>query len=71
MAGIRGLDLSGYQPYKKMGRSCRLKDIADFNIHWPKLKTAVHLEHADLIMRYMCTKDIDEVVEHFAGAARR
>ena len=62
MAGIKGLDLSGYQPYKKMGQSCRLKDIADFHIHWPKLKTAGHLEHADLVMRYAGTKDIDGVM---------
>ena len=33
------LDLSGYQPYKKMGQSYQLKDIAEFDINWPKMTT--------------------------------
>jgi hypothetical protein len=56
-------NLSEYQPYKKMGKSCQLKDIAEFHIHWPKLTTASNLTKNDLIMRYMCGHDIDEVVE--------
>ena len=63
MAEKNTLDLSEYQPYRKMGQSCQLRDIADFHIHWPELKTANNLTHADLIMRYMSAKDIDEVVE--------
>ena len=57
------LNLSEYQPYKTMGQSCQLKDIAEFRIHWPKLTTASNLTNNDLIMRYMCGNDIDEVVE--------
>ena len=56
-------NLSEYQPYKKMGQSCQLKDIAEFHIHWPKLTTASNLTNNDLMMRYMCGNDIDEVVE--------
>ena len=63
MAEKNTLDLSKFQPYKKMGQSCQLKDIAEFHIHWPKLKPASHLDNADLIMRYMGAKDIDEVAE--------
>ena len=56
-------NLSEYQPYKKMGQSCQLKDIAEFHIRWPRLKTANNLTNNDLIMRYMSGDDIDEVVE--------
>ncbi len=57
------LNLSEHQPYKKMGKSCQLKDIAEFHIHWPELTTASNLMNNDFIIRYMCGNDIDEVVE--------
>jgi hypothetical protein len=57
------LNLSGYQPYKKMGRSCQLKDITEFHINWPQLVTAETLVNRDFIMRYMRGNDIDRVVE--------
>jgi len=57
------LDLPEYQPYRKMGQSCELKDIAEFHIHWPKLTMASNLTSSDPIMRYMRGDDIDEVVE--------
>ena len=57
------VDLSGHKPYKLMGQSCRLKDISEFRVNWPKLVTADELAHANLLMRYMRRSDIDEVVE--------
>lgn len=57
------LDLSGYQPYKKMGQSCQLKDIAEFDINWPKMTATSNLGNDDIIMRYMGGNDVDEVVE--------
>ena len=57
------LNLSEYQPYKKIGQSCQLRDIAKFQINWPKLTTANNLKNNDLSMRYMCGNDIDEVVQ--------
>ena len=63
MAEKTTLNLSEYQPYKKMGQSCQLKNIADFQVNWPKLATANNLKKNDLLMRYMCENDIDEVVE--------
>jgi hypothetical protein len=47
MAEKTTLKLSEYQPYKKMGQSCQLKDIAEFHIHWPKLTTASNLAEID------------------------
>ena len=63
MTKINSINLSGYKPYKKMGQSCQLKDIAEFHIHWPKLKTAGSLANRNVIMHYMRGNDIDEVVE--------
>jgi len=63
MAEKTTLDLSEYQPYKKMGLSCQLKDIAEFHIHWPKLKPVSNLTNNDLIIRYIRYNDIDEVIE--------
>jgi hypothetical protein len=63
MAEKTSLNLSGYQPYKKMGQSCQLKDITEFHIHWPKLATAGNLTDNDLIMRYIRRNEVDEVVE--------
>jgi len=57
------INLSEYQPYKKMGQSCQLKDIADFQVNWPKLTLAKSLINSGLSMRYMCGNDINEVVE--------
>ncbi|MCP4665371.1 MAG: hypothetical protein GY849_03305 [Deltaproteobacteria bacterium] len=57
------LDLSEYQPYKTMGRSCRLKDIAEFHVHWPELVTSGNLTNSELMMRYLRGDDIDRVVE--------
>lgn len=57
------LNLSEYQPYKKMGQSCQLKDIAEFQVNWPKLTTADYLKNNDLMMRYIRENDVDEVVE--------
>ncbi len=63
MADKNILDLSDYQPYRKMGQSCQLKDIAEFHIHWPKLTTVNNLQNNELIMRYMRGNDIEAVVE--------
>ena len=63
MAEKTTLNLSEYQPYKTMGQSCQLKDIAEFQVNWPKLATADNLKKNDLQMRYICENDIDEVVE--------
>ena len=63
MADKITLNLSEYQPYKKMGQSCQLKDIAEFQVNWPKLSTVKNLKNTDLSMRYMCGNDIDEVVQ--------
>lgn len=57
------LNLSEYQPYKTMGKSCQLKDIMEFHINWPKLVTATNLKNSELTMRYMGGSDIDRVVE--------
>lgn len=57
------LNLSEYQPYKTMGRSCQLKDIMEYHIYWPELVTASTLTNSDLIMRYMSGNDINKVVE--------
>ena len=57
------LNLSEHRPYKKMGRSCQLKDIDEFRVNWPKLTTANNLKKDDLMMRYICENDVDEVVE--------
>ena len=57
------LNLPEYQPYKRMGQTCQLKDIMEFHINWPKLVTASTLTNRDLIMRYMRSDDIDRVVE--------
>jgi RimJ/RimL family protein N-acetyltransferase len=56
------LNFSEYRPYKEMGKSCQLKDMADFQIHWPELTAASRLTNRDLILRYMSGKDIDQVV---------
>ena len=37
------LNVSDLTPYKKMGASCQLKDIAEFRVLWPKLTTASNL----------------------------
>jgi hypothetical protein len=37
------LNVSGLTPYKKMGASCQLENIAEFQILWPKLTTASNL----------------------------
>ena len=63
MAEKTTLNLSEYQPYKKMGHSCQLKGIAEFQVNWPKLTTANSLKKNDLMMRYMCKNDTDEVVQ--------
>ena len=63
MAEKTTLNLSGYQPYKKMGQSCQLRDIAEFHNHWPKLSTAGNLTNSDLMMRYIRRNEVDEVVE--------
>ncbi|MBT7094460.1 MAG: hypothetical protein HN936_14530 [Bacteroidetes bacterium] len=57
------LNLSGYQPYKKMGQSCQLKDIREFHINWPELVTADILANKDFIMRYMRRDDVGRVIE--------
>ncbi len=57
------LDLSEYQPYKQIGQSCQLKDIAEFQINWPKLVSAKDLTNRGLIIRYMRGNEIDRVVE--------
>jgi len=57
------LNLSEYQPYKTMGRSCQLKDIMEYHIYWPELVAASTLTNSDLIMRYMRGNDINKVVE--------
>jgi len=57
------LNLSEYQPYKTMGRSCQLKDIMEYHICWPELVTASTLTNSDLNMRYMRGNDINKVVE--------
>ena len=62
MAEKTTLDLSEYQPYIKMGQSCQLKDIDEFQVNWPKLATANNLKKNNLMMRYMGENDIDEVV---------
>jgi len=49
MAKKTTLNLSEYQPYKKMGQSHQLKDIGDFQINWPKLTTGNNLKKNDLI----------------------
>ena len=63
MADKTTFNLSEYQPYKKMGQSCQLKDIAEFQVNWPKFSTLKNLKNTDLSMRYMCGNDIDEVVQ--------
>ena len=63
MAEKNTLNLSEYQPYKKMGQSCHLKDIGEFRVHWPKLTTANNLKNNGLMMRYMCANDINGVVD--------
>lgn len=57
------LNVSGLTPYKKMGASCQLKDIAEFRVLWPKLTTASNLSRKELVMRYMRGNDIDAVIE--------
>ena len=57
------INISEYQPYKKMGQSCQLKDVAEFQVNWPILSIAKNLKNSDLSMRYMRGNDINEVVE--------
>ena len=57
------LNVSGLTPFKKMGTSCQLKNIAEFQVLWPKLTTASNLSKKELVMRYMRGNDIDAVIE--------
>lgn len=63
MNKTKTMNLSEYQPYKKMGRSCQVKDIIEFQVNWPKITTTLNLSDNDLLMRYMCGNDIEQVVE--------
>ncbi len=63
MTGRRFFDTSKYQPYKKMAKKCRLKNITEFQIKWPELTMEGNLKNNDLVMRYIRPSDIDEVVE--------
>ncbi len=63
MADKTTINLSEYRSYKKMGQSCQLKDIAEFQVNWPKFTAEKNLINNGLSMRYMCGNDIDEVVE--------
>ncbi len=55
-------DLSAYRPYKQMGDSCELKDIAEFQLSWPKLIMDDKLNADEYNLRYMSANDIDEVI---------
>jgi hypothetical protein len=63
MSERRFLDLAGCRPYKTMGQSCGLKDIAEFQVRWPRLTTSDDLKNDDLQMRYLRAVDVDRVVE--------
>ena len=57
------LNVSNLTSYKQMGNSCKLKDIAEFRVLWPKLTTASNLSKKGLVMRYLRGEDIDAVIE--------
>jgi hypothetical protein len=63
MSERRFLDLAGYRPYRTMGQSCELKDIAEFQVRWPRLTPSDDLKNDDLRMRYLRGGDVDRVVE--------
>jgi hypothetical protein len=59
----RFLDLAGYRPYETMGQSCHLREIADFQVRWPRLVTADDLKNRGLQMRYLGGDDVSQVIE--------
>lgn len=63
MATRQVLDLSGYRPFREMGRSCELRDIQEFRIHWPELITEESLRRDDMLMRYIRGTDVEDVVK--------
>jgi len=57
------VDLSGHEPYKAMGESCRLRDIEEFRVRWPRLVIADELAGTGYLMRYIRRDDADALVE--------
>ncbi len=63
MSRRRALDMAGCRPYRAMGRSCELKEIAAFQLRWPQLIASDELRGEALRMRYLRGGDVDGAIE--------
>jgi len=59
---MKQLDMKPYQPYKKMGQSCSLREIKDKKIIWPMIDYNAP-DNPDFKFRVITRKDTDAVAE--------
>ena len=59
---MKQIDMTPYQPYKKMGKSCELREIRDKKIVWP-LIDQVDQQNPNFRLRAITRNDLDAVAE--------
>jgi len=59
---MKQIDMTPYQPYKKMGKSCELREIRDKKVVWP-LIDQVDPENPNFRLRAITRNDLDAVAE--------
>jgi hypothetical protein len=59
---MRQIDMTPYQPYRKMGASCDIREICDKKITWPRIDH-VDSDNPDFRLRAITRNDVEAVAE--------
>ena len=59
---MKRIDMTPYQPYRKMGQSCELREIVDKKVVWP-LIDHVDPDNPNFKLRVITQNDMEEVAE--------
>jgi hypothetical protein len=59
---MKKIDMSSYQPYRKMGKTCELREIGDKKVIWP-LIDHIDSDNPNFRLRNITLNDLDAVAE--------